>query len=185
MKDLEKRLDDLRTLIQEQDFLEGKGLSNEVNIRIFCYKPEHEMIVRHFVDQLMMDQTINCRLIECNLYKILLSICEDKRILKTIPAMEDKKGKNFIKDEVSKLATNKVFAQRMQYEPHQLGDVVMITGVGDVFPFMRLHDVLNAMQPEFTDVPILAFYPGEYNGLEVQLFNRLKKNPYYRAFNVI
>lgn len=37
MSDIKKRLDNVRTLIQEPDFLEGKGLSNEVNIRIFCY----------------------------------------------------------------------------------------------------------------------------------------------------
>ena len=32
MDELKKRLDNLRTLIQEPEFLEGKGLSNEVNI---------------------------------------------------------------------------------------------------------------------------------------------------------
>ena len=36
MSDIKERLDTLRKLIQEPDFLEGKGLSNEVNIRIFC-----------------------------------------------------------------------------------------------------------------------------------------------------
>lgn len=36
MSNLKERLDLLREEIQKQDFLEGKGLSNEVNIRIFC-----------------------------------------------------------------------------------------------------------------------------------------------------
>lgn len=39
MSNLLERLDNLRTLIQDPEFLEGKGLSNEVNIRIFCYDP--------------------------------------------------------------------------------------------------------------------------------------------------
>ena len=43
MNNIEKRLDKLKELIQERDFLEGKGLSNEVNIRIFCYCSEDEM----------------------------------------------------------------------------------------------------------------------------------------------
>ena len=38
MSHIEERLDHVRTLIQEPEFLEGKGLSNEVNIRIFCYE---------------------------------------------------------------------------------------------------------------------------------------------------
>ena len=37
MGDLKERLDLLRIEIQKDEFLDGKGLSNEVNIRIFCY----------------------------------------------------------------------------------------------------------------------------------------------------
>ena len=37
MSDIKERLDILRGNIQEEDFLLGKGLSNEVNIRMFCY----------------------------------------------------------------------------------------------------------------------------------------------------
>jgi len=40
MSSIEERLDKVRELIQDNDFLDSKGLSNEVNIRIFCYDPE-------------------------------------------------------------------------------------------------------------------------------------------------
>ena len=63
MSDIKERLDKVRVLIQEPEFLEGKGLSNEVNIRIFCYEPENEMVVRHFVNQLETDQSLDCHLI--------------------------------------------------------------------------------------------------------------------------
>ena len=39
MQSIEKRLDKVRALLSDQDFLTGKGLSNEVNIRIFPYDP--------------------------------------------------------------------------------------------------------------------------------------------------
>ena len=45
-KTLQERLDDLRAMIQEPDFLFGRGLSNEVNIRMFCYEAEKEMTVK-------------------------------------------------------------------------------------------------------------------------------------------
>ena len=96
MSDIKERLDILRGNIQEEDFLLGKGLSNEVNIRMFCYDAKDEMIVQHFVEQLKTDQSLNCRLIEVNLYETFLSICDDKRITNSIPAMEEKKGKEFI-----------------------------------------------------------------------------------------
>ena len=73
MCELKERLDNLRALMQEPEFLEGKGLSNEVNIRIFCYDPEKEMTVKHFIEQIKSDRTMNCHLIEYNLYEVFLS----------------------------------------------------------------------------------------------------------------
>ena len=52
---LMERLDNLRSLVVNPEFLEGKGLSNEVNIRIFCYDPKDEMAVRCFTDKLVVD----------------------------------------------------------------------------------------------------------------------------------
>ena len=72
MSNINERLDNLKLEIQKPEFLEGKGLSNEVNIRIFCYEPENEMVVRHFVNQMETDQTLDCHLKICNLYKIFL-----------------------------------------------------------------------------------------------------------------
>ena len=45
MSNITERLDNLKKTIQEDDFLQGKGLSNEVNIRMFCYNVKEEMIV--------------------------------------------------------------------------------------------------------------------------------------------
>ena len=89
MSDIKMRLDKVRALIQKTELLEGKGTSNEENIRIFCYEPENEMVVRHFVNQLETDQSLACHLIVCNLYKTFLSICEDMDIIDEIPEMED------------------------------------------------------------------------------------------------
>lgn len=185
MSDINERLDQLKNLIQEPDFLEGKGLSNEVNIRIFCYAPEDEMAVRHFVNQMKTDQSMNCRLIDCNLYQIFLSVCEDLDILDAIPEMEEDDGKDFLLEQLHSAVGEGEFIEKMQYEPHEKGDVLMLTGVGDVFPFMRVHTLLEALQPYFSDVPILVLYPGEFDGHHLKLFNRLVPNDYYRAFNII
>ena len=165
MSNLNERLDQLRKLIQEPDFLTGKGLSNEVNIQIFCYDPKDEMAVRHFTEKLVTDQSLNCHLIEYNLYKVFLSICDDKRITERIPGQEEKKGKQFILDQMTRMANNVAFIGKMQYEPHESGDVILITGVADV--------------------PILVMYPGTFDGRYVKLFDKLKPNPYYRAFNIV
>ena len=185
MSDIKERLDKVRVLIQKSDFLEGKGLSNEVNIRIFCYDPEDEMIVRHFVNQLETDQSLECHLKVCNLYKTFLAICDDMDITDAIPDMEEADGSAYLLEQLNSAIGNGEFIDKIQYEPHEPGDVLMLTGVGEVFPFMRIHTLLEALQPYFSDVPILVMYPGEFDGRHVKLFNRLTPNDYYRAFNVI
>ncbi len=178
-------MDRLREKIQDPDFLTGKGLSNEVNIRMFTYAPKDEMQVRYFVSQLKDDPKLKCNIKEFNLYKIFLEICEDKKILAKIPAMEDKKGSDFLLDKLLKVSTTKAFATKMQYDDHSDKDVIFLTGVGEVFPFMRVHSLLEELQVQFDDVPIVVMYPGEFNGREVILFNDFKANEYYRAFNLI
>lgn len=185
MSDIKERLDKVRALIQEPDFLEGKGLSNEVNIRIFCYESEDEMVVRHFIDQIATDQGLSCHLKICNLYKTFLSICDDMDITDAIPEMEEADGSIFLLEQLHSAIGEGEFIEKIQYEPHESGDVLMLTGVGEVFPFMRIHALLEALQPHFSDVPILVMYPGEFDGRHVKLFNRLQPNDYYRAFSVI
>lgn len=185
MSNINERLDNLKVLIQDRDFLEGNGLSNEVNIRIFCYDPKDEMTVRHFTEQITTDQSLDCHLIECNLYEIFLMICDEKRITKSIPKQEEKKGKAFLLEQLHGIAAEGAFINKLQYESHQIGDVLMLTGIGDVFPFMRVHNLLEAMQPHFSDVPILVMYPGTFDGNYLRLFNKLSANPYYRAFNEV
>ena len=185
MDNINQRLDNLRLEIQKPEFLEGKGLSNEVNIRIFCYEAKDEMIVRHFTEQLIVDQSLNCHLIERNLYKVFLSICDDKRVTNQASRMEERKGKDHLLMKLQEFAKNKSFVAKMQYAPHEPGDVMLLTGVGEVFPFMRVHALLEAMQPEFSDVPILVMYPGKYDGRFVRLFDKLEPSPYYRAFNIV
>lgn len=185
MSILMERLDNLRGMIQKSEFLEGKGLSNEVNIRIFCYEPKDEMAVRHFTEKLMTDQSLACHLIEYNLYRVFLSICDEKRITDRVAQQEEKKGTQFVLEQMKRIASNIVFITKMQYEPHQQGDVILITGVGEAFPFIRVHALLDAMQPYFSDVPVLVMYPGTFDGRYVKLFDKLSPNPYYRAFNVV
>lgn len=185
MKNINERLDNLKLLIQDKDFVEGNGLSNEVNIRIFCYDPKEEMAVRHFLEQITTDQNLNCHIIERNLYEIFLAICEDKRIMKSIPKQEEKKGKKFLLEQLQGIASEAAFVNKIQYQDHQIGDVLVLTGVGDVFPFMRVHKLLEAMQPHFSDIPILVMYPGRFDGNSLKLFNKLPANSYYRAFNEV
>lgn len=182
MSDITERLDHLKKTIQEDDFLQGKGLSNEVNIRMFCYSPKDEMAVRSFIEKLENEQ-LKCKVQIVDLYETFLSICEDKRILDRIPQLEQKRGKEFLEKQFERTCDAKVFAKKIvdQFD----ADLLMITGVGKAFPFIRVHALLNTIQEDLNDKPIVVLYPGTFDGHYVKLFNQLKPNEYYRAFNMI
>ena len=77
-----------------------------------------------------------------------------------------------------------------------LGDdsqVSLITGSGRVYPFLRTHTILEALQPAMVRHPVVIFFPGEYKqdadgGSYLRLFGTSTaskiENPHYRATNL-
>jgi len=63
--------------------------------------------------------------------------------------------------------------------------IVLITGVGKVYPIIRSHTILNKLQPVIKKNPVVMMYPGRYdlnNSMCLRLFDRLGDDNYYRAF---
>ena len=185
MDGIMNKLNGVSARLSETMFLQNKGLSNEVGLHVFCYPPEDEITVRAFFEKLKEQKDVPYRLIECDLYKIFLMICEEKHILKSIPAMEERKGKEYLFEQLQKIASPEVFVEKMKYEPHQFGDVLLITGVGKVYPFMRSHKILDNIQHIFSDIPVLMLYPGTFDGQDLSLFGKFLDGHYYRAFNLL
>jgi hypothetical protein len=44
--------------------------------------------------------------------------------------------------------------------------------------------VLNNLQSAVKNIPTLMFFPGEYSGKSLKLFNLLEDDNYYRANNI-
>lgn len=68
-------------------------------------------------------------------------------------------------------------------------DIVFLTGIGEVYPYIRSHTVLNNLQSVVVDKPMLMFFPGRYDqsdtlGSSLVLFGRLKDDQYYRAKDI-
>lgn len=183
--DVLKNLDKISDRLSDDAFLNNKGLSNEVGIHVFCYDPEDEITVRRYFDELKEKKDMPFNLVECDLYEIFIDICESKKILKSIPNMEERKGKTQLFEQLQKVATPEAFVERMNYEPHKSGDVLLITGIGKVYPFMRSHKILDNIQHIFSDIPVLMLYPGTFDGQDLCLFGRFLDGHYYRAFNLL
>ena len=183
---IKEDLDRIRYRLTDRDFLENKGLSNEVGVHVFCYEPKDEMTVQSYIKRLKSQENTSYRIIERDLYELFLQLLEDKRILDKIPDMEEKKGGPYLLETLQNIAGPKAILQKMDYEGHQPGqDVLFLTGVGKIYPFLRSHKILDSMQSIFEDIPVVLFYPGTFDGNSLSLFGEFLDGNYYRAFNLI
>ena len=184
MEGILERLSALEKNFTNEQFLTNKGLSNEVGIYIFAYEPKDEMAVQEFV-RMQKNRNSAYNIVEFDLYKTFISICEEKKIIKSIPSMQERKGSEYLKEQLKKVASPEVFVKKMVYEPHRYGDIVVITGVGEIYPFLRVHSFLESIQHMFEDVPVVVMYPGKYDGQTLVLFNKFFDANHYRSFALV
>ncbi|WP_153976926.1 DUF1788 domain-containing protein [Paenibacillus xylanilyticus] len=187
MANIKSRLDKIIPKIREEKFIEGRGLGNEISFYVFDYEAENELLVRDYIQHILREfghEGSGRRLIEFDLYKMLIEIAKEKRIFDRIPQMEEKQGKGALFKAMANFAKPEVFLQKIK---EQLADnnVVLITGVGKVYPFVRSHNILNNLQEVLDKTPVIMFFPGKYDGLSLRLFDRFKDDNYYRAFRLV
>jgi hypothetical protein len=191
MKSIYDRLDAIIPKIQQKKFRENNGLGNEIGFYIFDYEPKHELLVRNYISDMKRRFTKNVdgfKIKEFDLYEIMLEILDAKGYLEKSIEMEAAKGSDYIikatkkalrLTEKSDLIVNYI-RERLEDD-----DIVFLTGVGKVYPIIRSHTVLNNLHSVVESVPLVLFFPGTYNGLELILLDELKDDNYYRAFKLV
>lgn len=185
--DFARRCEALRARLGEDDFLHNCGLGNEIGFFTFCYDASLELQAREFFAQLEAESAsgaLPCNLMVRNLYDTFLGLLEKKRILAAVPKQEARRGSDHLLKRLRSIATPEALAAELEYEPHQPGDVLLLTGVGEIYPFLRVHTLLDNMHVAFGDIPVVVAYPGRFNGQSFSLFNMLDDGNYYRAFDI-
>lgn len=178
----------LRRALSDSDFLNNRGIGNDMGFYTFCYDPALELQARQFFEQLEKESQngkLPCNIIHRNLYDILLEILEEEEILDLVPRQEQRRGTEELTKQIKRIASPQSFSHHLEYDPHQKGDVLLISGVGEVYPLLRVHVLLDNMQANFSDLPVVIAYPGVYTGQSFSLFGRLDDGNYYRAFDLL
>lgn len=187
MAKINRRLDKIIPKLKEDKFIQGRGLGNEISFYIFDYDPEDELLVRDYVNHIKKEfssEDSSRRIIEFDLYKMLIEIAQEKRIFDRVFQVEERQGKDALFRALANFAKPEIFLQKIK---EQIGDhnVIFITGVGKVFPFVRSHNILNNLQEAIDKTPVVMFFPGVYDGQSLRLFGKLKDDNYYRAFRLV
>lgn len=187
---LEERLNQILPRVTSRDFLDSKGLGNEIGFWIFDYPPEREMDVRDFLLKAVMPslgkQTPPIKAATVDLLKLVTELLEERNLLDKAMEMQQNKG-----DESTLAALRSVLKEDKlackianQFDIANL-DLLVLSGVGAVYPMLRTHTLLSALHPVMGKTPLLMFFPGRYDGHALRLFNTLAEDHYYRAFRLV
>ena len=187
---LEERLNQILPRVTSRDFLDSKGLGNEIGFWIFDYPPEREMEVRGFVSGTVLPtlarQVPPLKIATVDLFKLVTDLLEERKLLDKTMAMQASKGNDSTLAALRSVLKEDKLAQKIasQFDIPSL-DLMILIGVGSVYPMLRTHTLLSALHPILGNTPLLMFFPGRYDGHSLRLFNTLAEDHYYRAFRLV
>jgi hypothetical protein len=189
---LAERHQHLLTVIGSGRFLQKQGLGNEVPFFICPYPPADAVAMQRLAGQLARGLgREGVRVLAVDLYDLSVELLQQRGIWEQILQNESAYDKEELKELLQGVLDPEThLAPAIAAKMQQNGfDVMFITGVGEVFPYIRSHNVLNNLQRVAKDQPTLMFFPGDYihsleSGASLNLFCRLHDDKYYRAFNI-
>lgn len=188
-----ERSDHLLQVITSQRFLTKQGLGNEVPFFICPYPAVEGLSMDDDRKDLVVRiEHSGVNVLDINLYDLTLKILEDRGILEQVLEVESETDKSELKELLQGVLDPQAhlipkIAEAITATPH---DVIFLSGVGEVYPYIRSHNVLNNLQSTAKEAPTVLFFPGSYThalatGASLDLFGALHDDKYYRAFNIL
>jgi len=191
-RSLKDRYDHLLKIISSDRFLNMQGLGNEVPFFICPFPPEDAVEMGKLGNQLIKQLSFKgIQVLKINLYDLTIELLKQRGLWDRVIQSEASISKDELKELFQSVFDPEhhlipAIGKKMEEAEFQ---VMFITGVGEVFPYIRSHTVLNNLQSTAKDKPTVMFFPGEYKhsieeGASLDLFGRLHDDKYYRAFNI-
>jgi hypothetical protein len=189
---MQDRFQHLHSVISGQRFLNKQGLGNEVPFFICPYRAEEAVEMERLQNQLInrLEQT-GIKVLNINLYDLSVELLKERDLWSQVIELEPTVSKDKLKELLQGVLdpeTHLVPAIAAKLQTAEL-DVLFLSGVGEVFPYIRSHNVLNNLQSTAKEKPTVMFFPGSYThsletGASLDLFGKLHDDKYYRAFNI-
>jgi hypothetical protein len=186
---LTDRLNQILPRVTSEAFLHNTGLGNEIAFYIFDYPPEAELRIRDHIRFLLehIPKTApRVRVQHVNLLDFVLEYLRQRKLLDKAIVMQQTKGDAFVLRQLAAiLHPNKIAPAFAAVAQPDQRDLVLVSGVGSVYPLLRAHTLLNNLHAVMGQIPLVLFYPGRYDGRALRLFGKLQNDNYYRAFKLV
>ena len=183
----------LLAVCSSKPFLNNEGLNNEVPFHICPFDPSIANDMTHAIRQLKNElRGASVSVLEINLFDLVLDTLRSEGDFDWFLDNESEFDRDRLKGELQGiLDVETIIVPRINHEmSNAVFDLMFITGVGEVYPYIRSHNILNNLQRVAKKQPTVLFFPGSYQhslekGASLRLFNILMDDKYYRAFNIL
>lgn len=185
--------DHLLAAISSKRFLNKEGIGNEVPFFICPFNVSDLLEINKMVCQLENKLgSTGITVLRIDLYDLTMEILKDRNLLDKIIEQENAIEKEQLKELLQNVLDieNHLIPTIEKKLKSEHFDVLFLTGIGEVFPYIRSHNVLYNLQSKAKEMPTVMFFPGTYEfslekGAVLNLFGRLHDDNYYRAYNIL
>ncbi|MFQ5568240.1 MAG: DUF1788 domain-containing protein [Rhodothermales bacterium] len=193
---LTNRLNQVLPRVTSEAFLSSEGIGNEIACYIFDYPAQEELEVREYIRMLMdrfESHHSELRVLHLNLLDVILAYLDQRGLFDKALKMEATKDATA----VLRALKGPLAAEKLrdfiaaEHKPADY-DLVLLSGVGSVWPMLRAHSLLNCLHTVMEKTPLVMFYPGSFDGTTLRLFGQIATTtsrpttkPYYRAFILV
>jgi len=188
---LPEREEHLFRALTSRRFLDNKVPGNEVPFFICPFAPGEALDMEKAQGRLQNRLKLEgIEVLEINLYDLTVEILQERELWDSVLEAEPQNSKDEFRELFQQIFDPaKELAPRVRQKLAAPHDIFFLTGIGEVFPYIRSHTVLNNLLSISKDRPMLMFFPGEYRqspsqGSSLVLFGQLTDDQYYRAFNI-
>jgi hypothetical protein len=183
-----KEFENLYKILSSPRFLKKEGLGGELPFFIHSFPVEKLSEVETNTDYLIKRlQKEGVEILEINLYTLCIDILKREDLFDKIVEQEQSwsNKQRLLRVLSGPLNIDTVVIPEIHKRIADLNSkILLLTGIGAVYPFVRSHTILNNLQTLVGDIPLVMFFPGTYNNISLNLFDRITDNNYYRAHNL-
>lgn len=190
------RLNQILPRVTSKAFLSSEGIGNEIACYIFDYAATDELTVRDHIKWMMErvgSHHADLRVLHLNLLDVVIDYLKSRGLFEKALKMQEAKGDSaLLRILKGPLAAEKIrdFIAE-EYHPRDQ-DLLLLSGVGSVWPMLRARSLLNCLHTVTGKTPLVMLYPGRFDGTTLTLFGRIATDistpgskPYYRAFTLV
>lgn len=190
---LNKRIDYLYKVFSSERFLNMKGIGRETSYYICPFHPQEAAEFNKqrtlLANRLRVSNGID--ICEIDLYDLTVEILKEEDAWDAIREQETELDKHELLETLRALLDpgGKLLEKIQERAESGSHKIIFISGIGEVYPWIRTHNLIENMQTVINGEPVVLFFPGSYIqtetiGLSLELFDKFTNERYYRAYNI-